>query len=219
MDENISSESGQTAQETGAPSSAPSTQSGVSAPSAAPFTPEQESYLKAFLAREEQSVKDKRIGRIERTLEGYAPVLEKVSKLLTPQQMQEVQRELELDELKARVFGQPASAAPAPAAPMPAVDETARIVAESLGLSTADPEVVAAVQTKRGADLIREITNIGVRRKTAPTPTPAAAAAPTGGTPASMDAVFEEYARLSANPSKNMDRFKELQAIILKAAV
>ncbi len=219
MNEETNMESGQTAQETGAPSSAPSTQPGVSATSAVPFTPEQESYIRSLFAREEQSVKDKRIGRIEKTLENYQPVLEKVSKLLTPQQMQEVQRELEMDELKARVFGQPSSVAQAPAAPMPAVDETAKIVAESLGLSTADPEVVSAVQSKRGTDLIREIANISARRKAAPTPTPASAAAPAGGSPTSMDAIYAEYANLSQNPSKNLARFKELQAIILKADV
>jgi len=141
------------------------------------------------VGRAVQSTKDKRFSEIEKTLGNFQPVLERFKDIVSPEQLQQVQRDLEWEEVKRRVFeqtGEPASAGNT--AQAPAVD-TAKVIRESGLLDMNDPKV-ALLASKRFAtetEVYAEIAKHLQAQRNAPSPTAAQQLADTGGSPQSGD--------------------------------
>lgn len=152
--------------------------------------------------RRAQGDKDRAVQGVRREFETWKPVLEKVAAQfnLTPEQVATVQRDMEFDELKRRVFEQP-SQPPAQAAPVQdAGEQMFQKALKRYGLDATDPDVVGLMrETSDPEDRLFRLAELGAVRKTAPTPTPGSTPAPSGGTPPKPDLKAEYDREIAAN--------------------
>jgi hypothetical protein len=174
--------------------------------------------------RTAQGDKDRAVRKLSEELESYKPVLERVKKLtkMSDEDAAALERELEYDELKRRVFGNNAprtdvdtSSAKVSA---PLADTIAEVV-NGFGLKLDEPDVAEVIA--QGGNL-GTITTALLRvvdvRKSRPKPNPAAVAMPTGeGAPSGklsqsdVDARIAELAKLQRFPTRNAERIKQLE--------
>lgn len=107
--------------------------------------------LKPFVARELQSQKDTRIGKLESTVKAFEPVLARVKDLIPADKFQALQRDLEFEDLKARVYGtetETESSAPVVGKQTDnATREVERVVDSVLELPANDPRVTKLKET------------------------------------------------------------------------
>lgn len=149
------------------------------------------------MERRAQSEKDRGIAKVSKELETWRPVLEKVQSLagLTPEQVAQVQREMEWDAMRERVFGnsQPVAAQPAQEQANNSTEKALR----KFQLDVNDPEVVTAIRENPDPfDQVAALAKISVARQSSPTPSPASNAAPAQGTTvpkATRDGLKAEY--------------------------
>lgn len=101
--------------------------------------------LEPFVKRELQSVKDTRIGKLESAVESFKPVLDRVKELIPADKFAALQRDLEFDEMRRRVFGdeaQPGTSDSTAGKPESnAAAEVSKVVDSVLQLPANDPRV------------------------------------------------------------------------------
>lgn len=69
--------------------------------------------VEPLIERKVQSVKDRRIAELEKTVSGIQPVLERFKGLVPDDKLREIQKDLEFEDLKKRVYGNEPTGAPA----------------------------------------------------------------------------------------------------------
>ena len=62
--------------------------------------------LEPLIERKVQSVKDRRFAEQEQFRSEFQPVLERFKDLVSPEQLKEIQKDLEFEDLKRRVYGE-----------------------------------------------------------------------------------------------------------------
>ena len=169
------------------------------------------SLVESTIEKKLQSQKDRRFDKIEKTLGDFQPVLEKVKDLLTPEQLEKVQRDLEWDEMKRRTGLSQTGQEQRGGSPQPAAVENSAV--KALGLDENDPDVAAIL--REGGDTLR-LAQVAIARASKPTPSPASA--PAMGTPPppsdkSPEQVMKEYqGELAKIPRGNILAVSELQS-------
>lgn len=162
------------------------------------------------IERMAQGDKDRAVANVRKEFESWKPVLEKVAAMtgMTPEQAAAVQREMEYDEIKRRVFEQPSAQ---PAAQATGGVDIAQKAMKKYGLSDTDPEVVSIMRDIPDAEeRAFKLAELGAVRKSAPQPTPGAAPAPIGGTPPRPD-LAAEYANKLQSVRGNVLAIAELK--------
>ena len=161
------------------------------------------SLVETTIEKKLQSQKDRRFDKIEKTLGDFQPVLEKVKDLLTPEQLEKVQRDLEWEEMKRRTGLTPTSPNPQVGDQRAAAVEPKSDIAKELGLDENDPEVAAVL--REGADPLK-LARVAIAKANKPTPSPTGApgmvtppAAPVDDQAALMTAYQKEMAGLRGN--------------------
>ena len=161
------------------------------------------SLVETTIEKKLQSQKDRRFDKIEKTLGDFQPVLEKVKDLLTPEQLEKVQRDLEWEEMKRRTGLTPTSPTPQVGDQRAAAVEPKSDIAKELGLDENDPEVAAVL--REGADPLK-LAKVAIAKANKPTPSPTGApgmvtppAAPVDDQAALMTAYQKEVAGLRGN--------------------
>lgn len=133
-----------------------------------------------------QSMTDKRLKQADNQISDIQATVGKLKPYLDrDMSLEEATRQVQIDELLSGKVSQ--SPAPAAAQQTQVTDISAQVI-ESLGFDPADEEV-AQIRAKAGSDLRQlgtELKELVVSRATAPTPNPAANAAPTSGQTASV---------------------------------
>ncbi len=169
--------------------------------------------LKPLVERDFQSGKDKGIAELRSTLESFKPVLERVKELIPADKFDALQKDLEFDDLKRRVYGDqtktPSSDSPAPGTgKSTAAAEVSGIVDDVLQLPGNDPRVTE-LRLKFGNDPKAYLENalqlyakIGTKQEATPGEQPPASG---GGAAAKED-----------NPIKNIDDPRELYRLAAK---
>jgi len=162
--------------------------------------------------RTAQGDKDRAVRKLSDQLESYKPVLERVKKLtkMSDEDAANLERELEYDELKRRVFGGESTQTNAPTPPAKSVSAQADVITDvvnGLDLSLTDPEVAAVVAKGESVGKIaKALVDLMEVRKSKPLPNPAAAAMPSGeGTPAGKQL---SDAEVNAKVNKLRDLYK-----------
>ena len=130
------------------------------------------SLVETTIEKKLQSQKDRRFDKIEKTLGDFQPVLEKVKDLLTPEQLEKVQRDLEWDEMRRRTGLLPTSQTSQVGNQQAAAVESKSDIAKELGLDENDPEVAAIL--REGADPLK-LAKVAIGRANKPTPSPTGA--------------------------------------------
>ncbi len=170
------------------------------------------------IERMAQGDKDRAVAKVSRELEGYKPVLQRLSGLLgmSDEQIKQAERELEYDALKAKVFGEQQGNPATGNRPEPQVD-TVGEVAKELGLSLDDPEVVEITRQGDTMKAIKAFAALAVKRAQAPQPSAAINAAPTSGasTPAMSEAEYNARVsrlnQLYRSPTNNAAEIAKLE--------
>lgn len=180
--------------------------------------PEQlESIVAKAVEKAVQSTKDRRFSNIEKQLDDFKPVMERVKEILTPEQlaqMNQIQRDAEFEELKRTVYGQPQTGTPKTGTPQGTATIGTTDILNTLGLDGNDPEVIEKV-LKSGdpAQAALNAAKIAVQRANQ-TPPSLSASASIDGTPpkpADASALKSEYIKeISANRGKR-DAIKAIQ--------
>ena len=127
------------------------------------------SLVETTIEKKLQSQKDRRFDKIEKTLGDFQPVLEKVKDLLTPEQLEKVQRDLEWDEMRRRTGLLPTSQTSQVGSPQAAAVESKSDIVKELGLDENDPEVAAVL--REGADPLK-LAKVAINMAKKPTPSP-----------------------------------------------
>ena len=144
--------------------------------------------LEPLIEKKVQSVKDRRFDEMDKRLGGTETVLERVKELIPAEKFNELKKDLEFEELKRRVYGEPApTSAPVTGTQQEttAVD-TAKVVDELGLLDPAHPETAAlkARQFKSADEAKLAVVDLWARQKAKPAPsasdvpTPQASPAP-----------------------------------------
>lgn len=162
-----------------------------------------------------QSNKDKGVRRVESRLNEIAPVMEQVRALIANgvTDPDAITREIEYQEMRRRILGEqeqePSSTDDESVGNGRALEMDGMLqqVATGLGMKLDDPEVVAVIRTKQGADAVAAIAELAKKRAQAPTPTLASAPAVSGGTVQSSEAkeaaLVQRLGELQKSPSQN----------------
>jgi hypothetical protein len=175
------------------------------------------------------SIKDKRIGAIEQQLKDASPVLERVRKLLTPEQeaqFAQIQRDAVIDQLQQAVFGdsQTQTGAPQGGTPGSAALEL-QAIDEVLELPANDSRVTDLKLKYRGDPLAygREAKKLKASFNQNPA-TPAEQLLPEGGgasrmSEAEIDTDLARYTELNKNRTQNSAAIAVLETRLRKAGV
>lgn len=160
--------------------------------------------VEPLIEKKLQSGKDRRIARLEKAVSEFQPVLEKFRGLVPDEKLSEIQKDLEFDELKRKVYGDETTREDPPArqqAETPTA-EMVKAIDEVLQLPANDPRVTdlkvrygndPAAYMKEGAKLLGQI---GLQRE----PTPAEVPSTTPGA----------VSRPSENPIQNIEDSRTL---------
>ena len=146
--------------------------------------------IKEEVGKATQSTKDKRFSEIEKKLGDFQPVLERFKDLVTPEQLKQIQKDLEFEDLKQRVYGEKQTSEPVSAGntQAPAVD--AAKLFDEMGLDRKDPLVNTVLAGLQGKDKDAvELAGYRLANKiqSSPAPTPAQGASLQGKPPVSQD--------------------------------
>lgn len=135
--------------------------------------------IEPLIDKKMQSTKDRRIAKLEQTVSSFAPVLEKFKGLVPDEKLDQIQRDLEFDDLKRRVYGEPSSEeTPARQQAETPADDVVSAIDEVLQLPANDPRVTdlklrfgkdPAAYMREGAKLLGQI---GVQREPTPAEVP-----------------------------------------------
>lgn len=178
MDEKEVLEGGQSDGLQNSPSSASSSAPGDKSPSQ--FDPEQLlKQVETLIEKKLQSQKDRRIAKLEETVSQFAPVLERFRGLVPDDKLEGIQRDLELEDLKKRVYGQDQTRVPETRqSEEKPTDEMVKAIDEVMQLPGNDPRV-ADLKLRHGNDPVaymREaaklLANIGVQKESTPAEQP-----------------------------------------------
>jgi len=182
--------------------------------------------LEPLIERKVQSVKDRRFdeqGKRLDELSQFQPVLERFRDLVSPEQLKEIQKDLEFEDLKRRVYGdgQPSAEQSTGNTPPPAVNAAKTFV--ELGLDVTDPVVAVELQKSYANenDAIAAAWKLSKKLASSPAPTQAQGAALQGGTPAEKDveALTAEYQTEMANAQGNPSLARSIKAEYAKKGV
>ena len=179
------------------------------------------SLVESTIEKKLQSQKDRRFDKIEKTLGDFQPVLEKVKDLLTPEQLEKVQRDLEWEEMKRRTGLTPTSPTPQVGDQRAAAVKPKSDIVKELGLDENDPEVAAVL--REGADPLK-LAKVAINMAKKPTPSPSGAPA-LGSAPAPtmtnerIEQLAAERNFLYKEPSKNRDKIKAIERQLVEAGV
>lgn len=212
-DETLESNSNEGSTES--PNSAASSAKNVSSTST--LQPEQlEQYVSKAVEKALQSQKDKRFSGIEKTLDGFKPVLEQVKSLLTPQQLAEfnqIQKDAEFEELKRVVYGKASTGTPATGNQ----ESTATVIdvlKQFPELDANDTDVVAKVLSLTDPKEAEYQALKLIRSRATQTTPSASAASPLTGTPpvpTNQADMINKLAELQKTPSKFKAEIAELE--------
>lgn len=170
------------------------------------------------IERGEQSVKDRAVAGVRKDLDALKPALEKIFSMAGVNQEQQAQitRELEWDDMKARVYG--SGNAQQPAAPAQGAASGASLeIVKDLGLDIADPQVVELVR-ESGSDsvtLTRKLAKLAIAKASAPQPTTGSAAVIPGGasasgsTPAQLESQYRKEVMSNRGKPQAIAEIKE----------
>lgn len=171
--------------------------------------------LEPLIERKVQSVKDRRFdeqGKRIAELSQFQPVLERFKDLVSPEQLREIQKDLEFEDLKRRVYGDGQTSEPVSAVntQVPAVNAAKTFV--EMGLDLSDPRVsTEAVKQFANEDaVIAAGWRLQQQLKNSPTPTEAQSASLQGKqTVTSHDTLLAEM--------NELEKGNDFQAIKAKA--
>jgi hypothetical protein len=190
-DETLESNSSEGSTES--PNSAASQAKSVSSTSM--LQPEQlEQYVSKAVEKALQSQKDKRFSGIEKTLDGFKPVLEQVKSLLTPQQLTEfnqIQKDAEFEELKRVVYGQASTGTHATGNQV-GTASVIEVLKQFPDLDANDPDVITSVLSQQDPDKAELAASRLLRKRASQSPS-ASAASPVVGTPPPPANLMDEF--------------------------
>lgn len=98
--------------------------------------------VEPFIEKKLQSTKDRRIAQLERTVNEFQPILERFKGIVPDAKLAEIQRDLEFEDIKRRVYGEEQSSGSAAGNQQNnAAVDLAAVVDEVLGLPANDSRV------------------------------------------------------------------------------
>lgn len=223
----------------GAPTPATSTPQNVQPPStSAPAqSPDQVRALVSQMLSEAlqnpdilKGMKDRRFNQIQRTLDDFSPVLEKVRGILTPEQQAQfaqIQRDAEFEQLKQTVYGSPnTQTGTNPVGNQAGAALDTETVITSLKFQPNDP-ALAALKIKFSGDpqgLVKAAADLRLSQLQTPSPTPGtglsqSGAAISGLTPEQSDQKLLQLQDLYKNYSQNKPAITVLENELKTAGV
>jgi len=171
--------------------------------------------LEPLIDKKVQSVKDRRFAEQEQFRSEFQPVLERFKDLVSPEQLKQIQKDLEFEDLKQRVYGEKQTSEPVSAGntQAPAVD--AAKLFDEMGLDRKDPLVNTVLAGLQGKD--RDAVELAGYRlankiKSSPAPTPAQGASLQGKPPVAENVESltleykEKYKAVPKGPSGERER-------------
>lgn len=174
--------------------------------------------LEPLIDKKVQSVKDRRIAELEKQVSGFQSVLERFKGLVPDDKLREIQKDLEFEDLKQKVYGteKQTSEPVAGSQQMSAADLASSIIAKAQ-LDANVPEVIELIRTA-GNDPVEFAIKAGeLKARMANKPAPTAANAPvlqtsTGSGEAwNFEAKNARFRELQKFPSKHKDEIKKLK--------
>lgn len=197
------------------------TQKGVKQPSVTSKSVEQELEDLKKQVRSLQGEKDRGVSKLKNEFEGYKPLLEAIKGFVPAEQLPQVERELEYQDLKQRVYGtsQREQTEPLSGGTQKGIDaeDLALKTVEKLGLDLNDPKVADAIRSSQGVDMVMSLMEIATQKAKAPQPTIASSAAISSGSSQATltDADIADKAgqldKLYLNPTVNAKKIAELE--------
>jgi len=178
--------------------------------------------LEPLIDKKVQSVKDRRIAELENTVKGIQPVLERFKGLVPDEKLREIQKDLEFEDLKRKVYGTeiPTSEPEIGTQKANAAINVEPVIAE-FGLDMTDPEVRQAFAGKQFTSNVEVKAVIADLMKPKPQPT----SAQTPSTPApstrigNTDELLREFNQLAVHPTRNEKRLGEIEKTLKAAGV
>jgi len=218
-------ESNSTEGSAGSPNPAVSAAQNVSSTSTldAQKLPDQlESLVSKAVEKALQSQKDKRFSTIEKTLDGFKPVMEQVQALLTPEQLKEfkqIQKDAEFEELKKAVFGGTQTSTQ-PSGTQKGTAEEAQAVFEEYSINPNDPEAIPLLGLQ-GTDLVKAVSKLAIKRAKQSTPDSSEAPSLSSGAPkpVGIGGLTEQYQKDMLTARGKPSLLKDIKEKARKAGV
>lgn len=175
--------------------------------------------LEPLIEKKVQSVKDRRIAELEKTVSGFQPVLERFKGIVPDEKLREIQKDLEFEDMKRRVYGENPTSASEVGSQKSAAAVTAESVLLKAGVTANDPAIAKWIQENGTEDLVSLAVFAG-KQSTLATQKPDASVAPvmdnskTTSTSLSKDEVERksgELRNMYKSPSKYREQIKALE--------